>query len=132
MSDVDVLRISNEGYGGYVTKKIFSMQTIASGSSGVLFTLTAPAGRRVRIENLSSISTVSGISVSVDGEDLCSGFSLTASPDSSNEFAINQSGHSAVSANALNFISDVVGSEITVSSASATSQSITYTYSEGI
>lgn len=132
MSDVDVLRISNEGYGGYVTKKIFPVQTITTGSSGVLFTITAPTGRRVRLENLTVSGSIDGVSVEVDGEDLCTDFTLTAAPDSSNEFAINQSGYSQVSSANNNFISDVVGNTITVRSSISTSLAINYTYSEGI
>jgi ABC-type nitrate/sulfonate/bicarbonate transport system substrate-binding protein len=68
------------GSGGGFTPSFFSGRLqIATASSGTLVTITAPAGKRVRLTGLitNPTATESGITVIADGNPVVSGLTLT-------------------------------------------------------
>lgn len=122
------------GGGQYVPMSMVTQQEVPIGSGSDLISLTAPAGKRIRIESLSvrGNNNESGITITKDGETFISGGILDSIPINSNEFAISQVGRNRyletnISTSSFdNVISDFVGSQITVTKDSGVTSAIIY------
>lgn len=123
MADVEIGSISGS-QGSFVTRKFYN-GTIAAGASGDVLTITAPAGRRVRLDWLTSVTGFGELSmrVIVDGTSITDITTLEAGSG----FEVKQNGSTARD------ISDVVGRQIIVRKISGSlANGISYSYSEGI
>lgn len=122
MADVEIGSISGS-QGSFVTRK-FYRGAIAVGASGDVLTITAPAGRRVRLDWLTvNTSSEENIRVIIDGTSLTDMTQLGGGTG----FTVQQNG------SAPRNISDVVGRQIIVRKISGSVvNDLTYSYSEGI
>lgn len=124
MADVEIGSISGS-QGSFVTRKFYN-GGIAAGASGDVLTITAPAGRRVRLDWLTSTGGEQDIRVIVDGVSLTDITTLSGSAGSVG-FEVRQNGSTARD------ISDVVGRQIIVRKISGSLVNVLgYSYSEGI
>ncbi len=137
MATADLKLIYGSG-GGDLNPSFFSGPLqIASGSTGTLLTLTAPAGKLVRLTGLISAATdEANITIVRDGVTVVT--ALTLSPESGTsvvgEFVVGSSmSNSAVSAGSgVNILPFVQGSVITISkSGGSTASIINYSYIYG-
>ena len=62
--------------GGEFKPSSFTISSIAPGVTGTLLTITAPAGKKVRLNGLTSSASQAGITVTVDGEVVVNALSL--------------------------------------------------------
>lgn len=130
MSDVEIGAISG-GSGSFVTQKFFN-GAVATGVNGDILTITAPLGKRVRLDYLASntVSAQLGTELYVDGVLINQSATRLASVSDASFSAFNviQGGGGTVGS-----ISDVVGREIIVKKTSGpTTNQIDYAYSEGL
>lgn len=103
--------------------------TISSGATGTLLTLTAPAGKRIRLNGLATASgTQSGISIVADGTTVVS--ALTLGLNAATGFTVQaNSGDSATGG--IPYI-EALSTIVISKNAGNTTQNLSYSYSEGI
>lgn len=130
MSDVDIGTLTGVVSGSFVTQKFFSGE-VATGASGDILTITAPLGKRLRLDYLATdADPESNIEIHVDGVlvNQSSTYLGAFSDANLDRFKVIQGGSSTAST-----ISDVVGREIIVKRTSgSTTNPINYAYSEGV
>lgn len=119
------------GGGAFVTKTHSTVQSISSGVTGVLATITPPADQRVRLEFLATAATTAqpGISVDVGGVNVVPTSNLiqpNATSVLAGDFVIG--GNIAL---AEPILGDVDESVEIIKDAGNTTQAIEYTYSYG-
>ena len=119
-----------------ITPSLF--QNIASGVTGDIATITAPAGQLVRIHHLTgSGGTQAGISLEVDGTDIITELILAANTPASvttadTFFLAEVYGHTDVNSGAMKVASQI-GSEIKIKkNAGNTAIFINYAYEFGV
>ena len=113
---------------GNFTTSAFSLgQTIAIGSSGVLLSVTAPAGKKVRLDAFATNSgvTESGITLNVDGVDIVTNASVGYT---GNAWLVGKHLDTA----RWTAMDDIIGNTVTVTKvAGSTVETLFYSYSFG-
>ena len=113
---------------GNFTTSAFSLgQTIAIGSSGVLLSVTAPAGKKVRLAAFATNSgvTESGITLNVDGVDIVTNASVGYT---GNAWLVGKHLDTA----RWTAMDDIIGNTVTVTKvAGSTVETLFYSYSFG-
>lgn len=126
------------GGGGAFKPTFFSgTQNIASGSSGTLLTLTAPAGKKVRLTSLGLLAgfAESGITIATDTGDVVTALTLQGSPSTTTgTFAVGQmsttSGGGSAVFNPIEYI-DSISTIVVSKDSGSTTQPIYYSYAYG-
>ena len=115
------------GGGGFTTSSFSLAQTISPGASGDILSITAPAGKKVRLDSFSPDAGQAGevgITINVDGVDIVTNQTCGAT----SSFVIGKHLDSARWAG----VDDVVGNQITVTKVLGSTASILrYSYSFG-